>query len=328
MKLRVLIIDQERTFADALATRLEAEPDISVVAAIGVQLPVSRPVVAQSADVTVLDADLPGRAAFALCREIAGRGIATHVIMMSYSAEAERVLAAVRAGATAWVPKGESLDHLLSVLRGIEGGVWLPPAVTGQVLTMLLRQPLLASGNDLVEMLTPREREVLVCLAEGVARRDVAARLSLSANTVRTHLQNLMSKLQVHSTLEAVALTRSELTRMRLQDPLQMNDRALVPCAAGDFISSDLWVVNKGEPPSALREPRMIAYRFTIEGEITAANAAEAYAVLREVLLRTAESLESYAPQIEMKEAARITLVPLPESGPAAGREPEDPRRF
>jgi DNA-binding NarL/FixJ family response regulator len=240
MKLRVFIIDQERTFADALATRLEAEPDISVVAAIGVELPATRPVVAQSADVTLLDADLPGRAALALCREIAGRGISRYVIMTSYSAEAERVVAAVRAGATAWVPKRESLDHLLAVLRGIpQGGVWLPAEVTGQVLTLLLRQPVLPSESDLVEALTPREREVLACLAEGVARRDVAARLSLSANTVRTHLQNLMAKLQVHSTVEAVALTRSELTRVYLQKPVPLNDRAPVPCAAGDFTPSD-----------------------------------------------------------------------------------------
>lgn len=241
MKLRVFIIDQERTFADALATRLEAEPDISVVAAIGVELPASRPVVAQPADVTLLDADLPGSAALALCREIAGRGIATHVIMMSYSAEADRVVAAVRAGATAWVPKGESLDHLLSVLRGIaQGETWLPPAVTGQVLTVLLRQPGPPPVSDLVQALSPREREVLVCLAEGVGRRDVAARLSLSANTVRTHLQNLMAKLQVHSTLEAVALTRSELSRAHFPHPASMNDRAPVACRTGDFISSDL----------------------------------------------------------------------------------------
>lgn len=242
MKLRVFIIDQERTFSDALAVRLEAEADITVVAAVSVELPASRPVVARQADITLLDADLPGRAGLALCREIAGRGIATHVIMMSYSAEAERVVAAVRAGATAWVLKGESLDQLLRVMRGTaQGETWLPPAVIGQVLTVLLREPAPPPGNDLLlDTLTRREREVLACLAEGVARRDVAVRLSLSANTVRTHLQNLMAKLQVHSTLEAVALTRSELTRTHFPRPAARNDRA--PAAAytaGHFISSD-----------------------------------------------------------------------------------------
>jgi DNA-binding NarL/FixJ family response regulator len=62
--------------------------------------------------------------------------------------------------------------------------------------------------DTLLAALTPREREVLACLADGDGRRDVAERLYLSANTVRTHLQNLMAKLGVHSSLEAVAVTR------------------------------------------------------------------------------------------------------------------------
>jgi DNA-binding NarL/FixJ family response regulator len=215
MGLRVFIIDQERTFAEALASRLAAEGDITVVAAVSVELPGLRPVVVQSADIMLLDADLPGGAAFALCREVTGRGVAAHVIMMSYSAEPDRIVAAVRAGADAWLPKGESLQHLLRVMRGTaRGETWLPPAVAGHVLTLLLRDPAPQPANEpLLATLTPREREVLACLAEGVARREVAARLSLSANTVRTHLQNLMGKLQVHSTLEAVALTRSALTQ-------------------------------------------------------------------------------------------------------------------
>jgi hypothetical protein len=76
---------------------------------------------------------------------------------------------------------------------------------------------------------------------------------------------------------------------------------------------------------AALSGAQMIAYRFTIEGEITAANAAEAYHALTDVLTRIAETLKSYAPQIELQEEARITLVPLPESPPADGPEPEDP---
>lgn len=215
MGLRVFIVDQERTFADALASRLAAEDDITVVAAVSVDLPALRPVVAHNADIMLLDADLPGGAALTLCREVARRGVAAHVIMMSYSAEPDRIVAAVKAGAAAWLPKGESLEHLLRVMRGIaRGETWLPPTVTGDVLTLLLRDPAPWPQDDLLlATLTPREREVLACLAQGVARREVAVRLSLSANTVRTHLQNLMAKLGVHSALEAVALTRSALTQ-------------------------------------------------------------------------------------------------------------------
>ena len=70
--------------------------------------------------------------------------------------------------------------------------------------------------NDrLLAALTPREREVLACLAKGAGRQEVAEQLHLSANTVRTHLQNLMAKLGVHSTLEAVAMSRPHLEQLR-----------------------------------------------------------------------------------------------------------------
>jgi DNA-binding NarL/FixJ family response regulator len=224
MGLRLFIVDQERTFADALAGRLEAEADVAVVAAVSVgppalrsvKPPALRLVVTKHTDIVLLDGDLPGGAAFTFCQDVSGRGEAPHVIMMSYSSEAERIVTAVQAGAAAWVRKDESLEHLLRVIRGVaQGETWLPPAATGQVLRLLLREREAQRETDrLLAALTPREREVLACLVDGAGRREAAVRLRLSANTVRTHLQNLMTKLQVHSTLEAVALTRRELDRV------------------------------------------------------------------------------------------------------------------
>jgi len=120
----------------------------------------------------------------------------------------------VRAGTAAWVRKDESLNHLLHVMRGVvEGETWLPRAEMGAVLRLLLEDRERQRESDrLLAALTPREREILSCLADGAGRHDVAERLHLSANTVRTHLQNLMAKLGVHSTLEAVALTRAQLS--------------------------------------------------------------------------------------------------------------------
>ena len=103
------------------------------------------------------------------------------------------------------------MQHLLRVIRGVaQGEVWLPPAEAGNVVRLLLlEQDRHGELERLLATLTPRERTVLDCLAEGAGRRDaVAEQLHLSVNTVRTHLQNLMAKLGVHSALEAVALTR------------------------------------------------------------------------------------------------------------------------
>lgn len=215
MGISVFIIDQERTFADALAARLEAEEDVQVVVAVHRQAPAASLILARHADVVILDADLPHNAATRLCEELSGRQDAPRVVLLSYSSEAERIAAAVRAGAAAWVSKDESLAHLLAVIRRVAAGeTWLPPAEMGDVLRLLLREREQRREDDrLLAALTPREREVLTCLAAGAGRRDVADLLHVSANTVRTHLQNVMAKLGVHSTLEAVALTRAQLDR-------------------------------------------------------------------------------------------------------------------
>ena len=212
MGISLFVIDQERTFADALAARLEAEEDVEVVIAVHQLAPAPSLIVGRHADVVLLDADLPGDAANHLCEELSERAEAPRVVMLSRGSEAGRIADSVRAGAAAWVRKGESLAHLLRVIRGVAAGeTWLPPAEMGAVLRLLLAEHEQQRESDrLLASLTPREREVLACLAEGAGRRDVAERLHLSANTVRTHLQNLMAKLGVHSTLEAVALTRSE----------------------------------------------------------------------------------------------------------------------
>jgi DNA-binding NarL/FixJ family response regulator len=211
MAINILIADQERAFADVLAARLDDEDDIEVMGAVQAQAPGSSLLAGKSAEVMVLDGDLPDDAANRLCEKLSGGGEPTRVIMLSFSSEPERIAKALRARAAAWVRKDESLEHLLRVIRGVaRGESWLPPSVTADVV------PLLMWGRDqhrenelLLAKLTVRERAVLACLAEGAAHRDVVAKqLHLSVNTVRTHMRNLMAKLGVHSMLEAVALTR------------------------------------------------------------------------------------------------------------------------
>src|SRR5260370_22369606 len=178
MRLRVSILDQERTFADALAARLEAESDVAVVAAVCARPPALRPVVAEHTDIVLLDADLPGGAAFTFCRELPGRGETPHVSMMSYSSEAARIVAAVRVGVAAWVRKDESLAHLLRVIRGVaHGETWLPPVVTGQVLRLMLSEGhQQGESARLVAALTPREGEDRPSLAAGPGRRQHESR--------------------------------------------------------------------------------------------------------------------------------------------------------
>jgi DNA-binding NarL/FixJ family response regulator len=204
MEITAVIIDEERTFADALAIRLSAEGDIEV-AAIS-QLTAGG--VGWHADIVLLDVDLAG--SMRLCKTTSGPPDQTRVVMLSQTSEPSRIVAAIEAGARGWVRKDESVEHLLRVIRGVvRGETWLPPSETGNVLSLLLTQRDRREDRDvMLARLTRRERQVLACVAEGASRSQVAERLNLTANTVRTHLQNITAKLEVHSTLEAVALTR------------------------------------------------------------------------------------------------------------------------
>lgn len=211
MVIRVLIADQERIFAEALAVRLADEDDMSVVGTLHVTRSGHLLTRAEPADVMVVDGDLPDDGANRLCAEVSGRAGSSRVIALSCSSEPERIVTAIRAGAAAWVRKDQSLEDLLRVIRGVaRGETWLPPSETGNVVRLLLHeQDQRREHERLLASLTPRERAVLTCLAEGTGHRDAIARqLGLSVNTVRTHLQNIMAKLGVHSALEAVALTR------------------------------------------------------------------------------------------------------------------------
>ena len=211
--IRVLVVDQRLVFRDALATRLQAEPDMAVVAKAHSAEFAPRVLVGRSADVILLDAELPDDSAIAFCSDLTRSVGQPRVVMLSAASHPERIVAAVRAGAAAWVRKDESVDHLLDVIRGVvRGDTWVPPSELGAVLRLLIEdQDHLRDSDDLLASLTRRERDVLFLLAEGAGRKEVAERLQLSANTVRTHLRSLMVKFGVHSTLEVVALARPRL---------------------------------------------------------------------------------------------------------------------
>jgi DNA-binding NarL/FixJ family response regulator len=221
MSISVLVVDEERIFADAVAAQLEEQEDIEIVAAVDPGTHGEFLRAGRHADVVLLDADLADDASIALCQELTRFG--SRVIMLTDTNGPDRIVAAIRARASAWVRKDQSFEHLLRVLRGaMRGETWLPPAETGAVLRLLMQaQDQRQEDDTLLAALTPREREVLDCLADGAGRRDVAERLYLSANTVRTHLQNLMAKLGVHSSLEAVAVIR----RTQIATPLMLGQR-------------------------------------------------------------------------------------------------------
>jgi DNA-binding NarL/FixJ family response regulator len=132
-------------------------------------------------------------------------------VAISGDDDPERVTAAIVAGAVSWVPKQVTLDRLAEVVvAAARGEAWLPPAVLARVLRRLAAGQHGPAQQNPLDRLTVRERQILGYTARGLSRREIAARLDVSVNTVRSHSQHMLSKLGVHTTLEAVALALRE----------------------------------------------------------------------------------------------------------------------
>jgi DNA-binding NarL/FixJ family response regulator len=201
----VLVGDDHAVFADAVRARLAMEDDLGpVTVAYSARDVVGRAAAGRPA-VVVLDVALADASGLDLIEEIRQVSPGSRVVMLTATAEPADVVTALTRGARAWLPKTIASDRLVRVVRGVHRGeAWLAPELLGRVLSDLTA-PGAAPPNPLAA-LTAREGEVLQCMVDGLSRPEIAVRLGMSANTVRTHTQNLIAKLGVHSTLESVAL--------------------------------------------------------------------------------------------------------------------------
>jgi DNA-binding NarL/FixJ family response regulator len=230
-RIRVLVVDGHRIFAESLATALTAEQDVEALAVGSVPAALHlleriRTGNEPPFDVLLVDADLdgaiepPGAApgpaagtangAAPLLTTAHQRYPASRTVMLAAYDDPSHAAQALAAGASGWVAKDSSLARLLAVVRGVlRDETHVSPALLTGVLRELTRDRRHRDEHQrLVESLTPRELEVLRCMLAGLGRKAVAERLYLSPHTVRTHMQNVLSKLGVHSTLAAVALAR------------------------------------------------------------------------------------------------------------------------
>lgn len=201
----MIVIDRSRIFAEALADRLDREPDMTVVA---VRVPPSRPVVEGAVvDVIVCDDHLADTVLGP-----AGRRSPRppHVVVLAERGDDELGGSLIARGAAGWVTRDSSSTHLVAAMRGVhQGETWVPPDLLTTVIDELTaRQRQDRSATQRLSGLTAREREVLDLLSQGLDREQVAKALNLSRNTVRTHVQNILGRLEVHSTLAAVAIGR------------------------------------------------------------------------------------------------------------------------
>ena len=200
---RVLIVEDHRVVAEGLAALINDQGDMKVVGNVGTVADCVPAAAELNPDIVLVDFRLPdgsGPDAAAAIRSI--RPAAKMIFLTREDTDAAR-FAAVQAGASAFLHKSRAAAELVAAIREVARGKML---ITPRTIATLLSKR--RSIEAQLERLTPREKEVLRLMAEGIPSRSIAEELGISYTTVRTHIRSLGNKLAVHSKLEAIVKAR------------------------------------------------------------------------------------------------------------------------
>ncbi len=213
--IRVLLVDDHQLLTGALSQMLSREPDI-IVAGVAGSVAEAKALARDRLDVVLMDYRLPDGTGAEATRAIKARWPAARVVMLTALTDDETVLESIQAGADGYLTKDRAIAEVVQAVRAAHAGeILLPRSVIVDIARRVVAARDRQQDRVLIEPLTPRELEVLRALTEGLATPDICDRLAITPNTLRTHVQNIMGKLHVHSKLEAVAFA----LRNRLVEP-------------------------------------------------------------------------------------------------------------
>jgi two-component system response regulator DevR len=191
--IRVLIVEDHLVVAEGLSALLNDQEDMTVVGKVG-SVGESIALAAElSPDVVILDFRLT---------DGTGADAGAGIRQIREDSDAAR-FAALESGASAFIHKSRAASEVVDAIRTVAGGGTL---ITPRTIAALLNKR--RSMDAQLESLTPREKEVLRLMAEGVSSREIASKLGISYTTVRTHIRSLGAKLGVHSKLQAIVKAR------------------------------------------------------------------------------------------------------------------------
>lgn len=207
---RTFVVHRHQLVAETLARRLSSHPAIRAVGVGSSPTEARNSVRLLRPDVVIVDLGINHGSALPLITELSTGPSAVGVVALLDGANGAAATRSIRAGANGATHSEEDVNELISAVVAVgRGEGWLPPDLLGYALGELRASS--PPPNRYVERLcrlTTREREVLDHMVAGHDRATIASELTVSINTVRTHTQNILTKLEVHSGLEAVSLAR------------------------------------------------------------------------------------------------------------------------
>jgi two-component system nitrate/nitrite response regulator NarL len=204
---RIFLVEDHASFRQALAFMFEREGEFVVAGQAG-SLAEAHAFLRRSPDdfdVVVVDLSLPDGDGFGLIEELSSHpNVMT--LVLSASLEPTRFARAVEAGASGVLHKSAPIGEIVDAVRRLRSGeALLSPAEVVEMLRMVSRRRQEEyEARRAIEKLTPREKQVLSALGEGLDSKDIAEKLHITVETERTHMVNILGKLDVHSRLQAL----------------------------------------------------------------------------------------------------------------------------
>lgn len=207
----VALIEDNRLVRDGITALLNGLPDLKVVAgASGADTSVLRGAKPQ---VILLDLGLGHGSSLRVAEEVKKEFPDTKVILMDLLPVHEDIVEFVNVGVSGFIMKDATLDDLVSTIRSVANGAHvLPPQMTSTLFSQIAKDAIVRGRPETLDAvrMTPREREVINLIAEGLSNKEIATRLDIATDTVKSHVRNVMEKLMLHTRLQIAAYAHRE----------------------------------------------------------------------------------------------------------------------
>ncbi len=211
--IRLLLADDHHLVRDVLAQRLATEPGYELVASAHSGDEAVRQAIQQHPDIVLLDIDMPGLDSFEAARAIKGRCPKAAIIFLSAHTHDHYIEQALAVRAAGYLTKADPLATVIAAIDAVAaGGSYYSETVRGRIVVDSDGTHLATRPQSRAATLTPREIEVLRYIAQGLAQKEIANTMHISAKTVHRHSCNFMDKLDIHD--------RVELTRFAIREGL------------------------------------------------------------------------------------------------------------
>lgn len=210
-QVRVLLADDHALFREGLAGIINSQPDLEVVGEANDGLEAVVKAQELKPDLVLMDVQMPGMDGIEAARQIKQTLPETIIVMLTVRGEDAILFDALKYGAQGYLLKEIRSQDLLEMLRGAaRGEAALSPTLAGHVLAEFRRMSKYDTVYESDDGLTERELQVLIKVSQGATDKEIADALTISLNTVKTHVRNILSKLHVSTRREAARVAKTK----------------------------------------------------------------------------------------------------------------------